>query len=126
MAKFKTNYDRPKVTGEKIPRKSKTETAGYIPPKKQIESMMLAGIRLDIARKEMFDIPAGSTNASEPSVDPTRKPGEYDLADYTRDKFLLEQKWRDSHPPKSAPTTPPAEGGGTPTPSLAVPAPAGH
>lgn len=56
---------------------SKTEQAGYIPPKIQIERMILAGERLVQARQEEFS-PVGEDG--EPVEDPTRAPG-FDEAD---------------------------------------------
>lgn len=70
-------------------KKSKTEKAGYIPPKVQIENMILAGERLDAYRKEMYQ--AETDDSEEPEIDPTRNPN-FDLADASRISRSLEQK----------------------------------
>lgn len=54
-----------------------TETAGYIPAQKQIEQFLIAGRRLNEARKEMYDFPDGLDNGG---IDPTRQPN-FDLVD---------------------------------------------
>ena len=55
---FGTKYNRDGLnTCEPGGGKRITESAGYIPPQKQIESFILAGRRLNEARKEMFDFP---------------------------------------------------------------------
>jgi len=58
---------------------SKVETAGYIPADKQIESFIVAGRRLDQARKEMYDF-GPDEEVPDDFIDPTRN-GSFDLAD---------------------------------------------
>ena len=76
---FGTKYNRDGLNNlEPGGGKRITESAGYIPPQKQIESFILAGRRLNEARKEMFDFPDG---VEDPEFsDPTRSPG-FDLVD---------------------------------------------
>lgn len=75
---FETKYERTPYNGEKLDQKSITETAGYIPPKIQIEQMILAGQRLNESRKAQFDY--GPDEPDDGYTDPTRDPG-YDMAD---------------------------------------------
>lgn len=63
------------------------EKQGYISAQQRIENLMLAGRRLDFARKEQYDFPDG--NIDENAFDPTRR-RDYDLADATQDSFRLE------------------------------------
>ena len=58
---------------------SLTEQAGYIPPQDQIESMILAGQRLNEARASQYDF-ASEDDIDEDASDPTRR-GNFDLAD---------------------------------------------
>jgi hypothetical protein len=58
-----------------------TEQAGYIPPKVQIENMILAGQRLSEYRREMYDFSSEEEDDGE-FVDPTRRPN-FDLVDAT-------------------------------------------
>lgn len=76
---FKTNYTRIPTDGESNNGEILVETAGYITTQKRIENIINAGMRLQQARKEQFDFPAG-TEVDESFIDPTRKPG-YDMAD---------------------------------------------
>lgn len=75
--------------GEKI-----TEQAGYVPPKIQIENMIMAGQRLNAARAEMYDFPPGE-EVDENYSDPTRDPG-FDVADASQMLSNLEEKKRES------------------------------
>lgn len=60
----------------------KVETAGYIPPKRQIEEMIMAGRRLNEAREDMYDFP--DEKSIDPNfTDPTRDPG-FEMADASR------------------------------------------
>lgn len=77
--KFNTKFEREEYEKEKGGGKIITESAGYIPPKIQIEQMIMAGQRLDLARKEQFDF-GPDDEIDEDYVDPTREPG-FDLAD---------------------------------------------
>lgn len=51
----------------------KIEKAGYIPAKKRIENLMLAGQQLLMSRSSQFDFPDGEID--ENFYDPTRKKG---------------------------------------------------
>lgn len=75
---FNTRYERKKSPLEMGGGDRITETAGYLPPQKQIEQFMVAGRRLAESRKEMFDFPDGKEDPS--FSDPTRSPN-FDLAD---------------------------------------------
>lgn len=78
---FQTPYNRKVVDyGEVNSGKIVVETAGYISPKKQIETLMLAGQRLAQYRASQseYDFPDGKID--EGFVDPTRSPG-FDMAD---------------------------------------------
>lgn len=76
---FYGKHRRPVLEEGKMDTTSKTETAGYIPAEKLIESFIVAGRRLDASRKQQFDFDEGETIPDD-FVDPTRAPG-YDLAD---------------------------------------------
>ena len=67
-----------KNLGERI-----TESAGYIPPKRQIEEMILAGKRLSEFRAEMYDYPDAKSVPEDIQIDPTRSPA-FDMADATQ------------------------------------------
>lgn len=69
--------------------KSETEQAGYIPPKQQIEQMILAGRRLDDFRKEQFDFDS-EEEIDEELYDPTRSVN-FDLADATQMQIAVKQ-----------------------------------
>ena len=57
------------------------ETAGYISPQKQIEGMINAGIRLQLARDEEFDLIGDpDVDLDQNFDDPTRHPG-FDMSD---------------------------------------------
>ena len=45
--------------GEVLTSDTRTEQSGYVDPKRQIEDMILAGRRLDEARKNQYDFPSG-------------------------------------------------------------------
>lgn len=81
--KFQTKYSRKEFskTYEKGGGKRMVETAGYIPAKQRIENMIMAGQRLALARKELYDFDG---EVDENFEDPTRRPG-YDLADAFQD-----------------------------------------
>lgn len=75
-------YTRPEHFGRSVFPPSKAETAGYIPPKVQIENMILAGKRLEQARKEAYDF-GPDDEVDYGFHDPTRDTG-FDLADASR------------------------------------------
>ena len=77
--KFSTKYERFPTVKETNLGETMTERAGYIPPKIQIEQMILAGARLDQQRKDLYDFTEEQEDDGS-FMDPTREPG-YDLAD---------------------------------------------
>lgn len=56
----------------------KVEKGNYLPAKKRIENLMLAGQRLNQSRQESYDFPDG--NIDENFFDPTRNKS-FDMAD---------------------------------------------
>lgn len=76
LTKWNTTPDKGETnSGEII-----TEKAGYIPPKQQIQSMILAGQRLNEYRKELYDT---MDPTEDIDIDPTRDKA-FDLADATQ------------------------------------------
>ena len=71
--------------GEVLTSDTQTEQSGYIDPKRQIEDMILAGRRLDEARKNQYDFPSGE-DIDEDLYDPTRS-GNFDLSDASQMQF---------------------------------------
>lgn len=65
--------------GQRLDKTKHVEIGSYIPPKKQIESFIQAGIRLKESRAEAYDFP-DEESIDDSYVDPTRRPG-FDLAD---------------------------------------------
>lgn len=53
--KFKTQYNSEPFSGEVIGPEYCIDPTGYIPPKRQIENMLYAGLILDSSRKEDYD-----------------------------------------------------------------------
>ena len=124
---MKTNYrkiDDAKYT--KLPiitpdSESETEQAGYIPPKVQIENMILAGQRLDHARSQ-YDFES-EEDIDEDLIDPTRS-GNFDLADATQSALGVEARLREASqkPSQTAQEAPeeaskPSPGGNEPPPT---------
>ena len=72
---------------------SLTEQAGYIPPQDQIESMILAGQRLNEARASQYDF-ASEDEIDEDAYDPTRT-GNFDIADASQLAMETEMSLRD-------------------------------
>ena len=72
---------------------SDTEQSGYIPPKVQIENMILAGQRLDHARSQ-YDFES-EDDIDEGLSDPTRS-GNYDLADATQSALGVEARLKEA------------------------------
>ena len=100
---------------------SETEQAGYIPPKVQIENMILAGQRLDHARSQ-YDFES-EEDIDEDLYDPTRS-GNYDLADATQSSLGVEARLREAaeKPSQTAQEAPeevsePSPGGSEPPPA---------
>ena len=90
---FSTPYSRPKSQGEVFTGKSMTEKAGYVPANQLIESMILAGRRLNEYRASQYDFPDGKVDDN--FTDPTRVQG-FDLADAT----IIQQKLKTEIPDK--------------------------
>jgi hypothetical protein len=86
---FYRRWDRPPRNGEVNNGDSLVESAGYIPEKKRIESILLAGKKLLQARQDRFDFPDGDGNFDD--LDPTRS-GDYDLADASMDLGAIEER----------------------------------
>ena len=84
---FSTPYNRPKSQGEVFNGKSMTEKVGYVPANELIESMILAGRRLNEYRAAQYDFPDGKVDDN--FTDPTRVQG-FDLADATAIQQKLE------------------------------------
>ena len=76
--------------GEVLTSDTQTEQSGYIDPKRQIEDMILAGRRLDEARKSQFDFPSGE-EIDEDLYDPTRS-GNFDLSDASQMQFEANER----------------------------------
>jgi len=90
--KLFTQYRRPPKHLEENDGLTITESAGYIPPKVQIENLINAGKRLAQWRKEQYDFPEDD-DVDESFEDPTRGPG-YDLADASRDAKAVSDRIR--------------------------------
>ena len=71
--------------GEVLTGDTQTEQSGYVDPKRQIEDMILAGRRLDEARKNQYDFPS-EEDIDEDLYDPTRS-GNFDLSDASQMQF---------------------------------------
>lgn len=80
--RFSTAYEYggPVTTGDFSP--SLTDAAGYRTVRTQVETLVKAGERLDMARAEEFDYPEGVSDVDVAVHDPTRSGG-FDLADAT-------------------------------------------
>jgi len=74
---FFTKHIRPETKGEKMNSMTKTETAGYVSPEKQITNLLHAGVRLGEYRKELFDI-VGTEGVEEVPIVRMRN---FDMAD---------------------------------------------
>lgn len=76
---FNTAYcNRPVYQGEVFDDENIVEIAGFVPMKKRIENLMLAGQRLVTARIEQYDFADGVDDGQE--IDPIRVPST-DLAE---------------------------------------------
>lgn len=85
------NYNRPKVNAEPGGGEKITESAGYIPIKVQVESMLIAGQRLGEYRAEKYDFQSGEEVPDDVEPDPTRS-GSFDLADATQMGMKVKQR----------------------------------
>lgn len=70
---FQTKYNRFPRKAEAPSGISQVETAGYIPAKVKIESLIQAGARLIQSRKEQYDYPPGTKVTGDEPIDPTRR-----------------------------------------------------
>lgn len=93
MSKFNTKYDRQQSLPEKNSGKTKVETAGYVSPKRRIEALLNAGMRLQQARKENYDFPDGKIDHN--FFDPTRRK-DYDMVDAFQDSQNLKARVKSS------------------------------
>ena len=84
---FSTKYSRTPTLPEANCGEKLVETAGYVPAKKRIEDMILAGQRLVDYRKSLYDFPDGEID--ENASDPTRDLN-FDMADATQLQMSLE------------------------------------
>ena len=74
-------------------KESIVEKSGYIPAKKRIENMMLAGQRLVASRNQLYDDPTGEDD--DIPLDKTRNPG-YDMADASQDMMNVTERLKAS------------------------------
>ena len=74
-------------------KESIVEKSGYIPAKKRIENMMLAGQRLIASRNALYDDPTGEDD--DIPLDKTRNPG-YDMADASQDMMSVNERLKAS------------------------------
>lgn len=87
---FNTPYSRLVSPPEENHGETVVETAGYVPAKDQIESLMLAGRRLAEFRKEQYDF-GPDQEVDDSFDDPTRSPN-YDMADAHQDSLALTER----------------------------------
>ena len=69
------------------------EKSGYIPAKKRIENIMIAGQRLIASRNQLYDDPSGEDE--DIPIDRTRNPG-YDMADASQDMMSVNERLKAS------------------------------
>lgn len=87
---FNTPYSMKQKTSPEVNSgEIKVDKLGYLPAKKRIENMMLAGQRLKDYRQSQYDFPDGKIDVN--FVDPTRQPG-YDMADAFQDGLQIDAK----------------------------------
>lgn len=82
--KMFNHWERPEKSPEKNSGVVVTERAGVVPTRKRVEGMVLAGMRLDAMRGELYDAVDERVDDSDIDVDPTRSPG-YDFFDAVED-----------------------------------------
>lgn len=70
---------------QKLSTDSIVEKAGYVSAGKRIENLIIAGMRLQLARREQFDT---TDPRHEPTLVPTRKLN-YDMADASQDRIRI-------------------------------------
>jgi hypothetical protein len=86
---FETHFSRSVFDDEVNEGKKIVETAGYVPAKKQIENLLLAGEKLVAYRKGMYDYEPDDDSDDDDFNDPTRVPG-FDMADSSQLQSELE------------------------------------
>jgi len=92
---FKTQYNAVAAAPQSFAGAvSRTEKAGYLPAKKIIEQMVMAGLRLKAFREDHYDLGEQDEDDGE-SIDPTRSPG-FDMADASQIALDLNRKLRKS------------------------------
>lgn len=79
MKKFYTQFVRPEKKPEFNSGELKTEMKGYIPPRAQVENLILSGKKLVEYRREAYDFGVDE-KIDDTFEDPTRNP-DFDLAD---------------------------------------------
>ena len=90
---FYTKYKRPEKFFEINSGEVIVESAGVVPTRKRVEGMILAGMRLDAMRGELYDAVDERVVDSDIDVDPTRSPG-YDIFDAVQDAKAVGAKLR--------------------------------
>lgn len=79
--------------GDPMDSESETEQVGWLPPKVQIERMMVTGERLRAWKREYYDYEAGEKIPEDPGFVKVRDPN-YDMADAHQDMLLLRRKMK--------------------------------
>jgi len=105
IKKFKTQYNATPAKPEPPTGIGKVEKAGYMPAKKIIEQMVMAGMRLKAYREDSYDLGPEDEDDGE-SIDPTRSPG-FDLADASQIAMELNRRKREASRSKEAEKTAP-------------------
>lgn len=90
---FATAYNKDRAKPEKNSGVSLVEKAGYVSAQKRIESLILAGHRLQESRIAQYDFE--HNNLDEDFDDPTRTPG-YDMADAFQANLTVQERLRQS------------------------------
>lgn len=98
--------NRPPTTKEKGGGPVLVDRAGYVPAKKRIEAIMLAGKQLLTARREEYDADI-NVNIDNLIPDPTRSPG-YDLADAAEQTAMINARRRNAAEAAKRKITPPS------------------
>jgi len=88
MRKIYKFGDLPPVLGEKNHGRNKVERAGYISAKRQIESMINAGQRLEAYRKENYHF---KDDEELPDEDIYSMPNDYDASDASQGEKRLKE-----------------------------------
>lgn len=96
---FNRKYNRQKAVPEKNSGKTKVETAGYVSPKRRIEALINAGMRLETSRRENYDFPDGKIDKD--FYDPTRRK-DYDMVDAFQDQQAIKARIKASQTAQEA------------------------